>query len=86
MTKHTPGPWRYLVDPEGKFGIYPEGGGFLAITDHEANARLIAAVPELLEAAKGILLCSALKYQCSQCMTPLEAAIAKAEGKLDEAV
>ena len=45
MTKHTPGPWHYLVDPEGKFGIYPEGGKFLAITDYEANARLIAAAP-----------------------------------------
>ena len=49
MTKHTPGPWHYIVDPEGKFGIYPEGGKFLAITNHEANARLIAAAPRMYD-------------------------------------
>jgi len=50
--KHTAGPWTFIVDPDGKFGVYPSEprGKFLAITDTEANARLIAAAPEMLEA------------------------------------
>ena len=52
--KHTPGPWHYIVDPEGKFGIYPEEGKFLAITDHEANANLIAQAPAMLEVLQNL--------------------------------
>ena len=67
--KHTPGPWSWaetsssmnmpcLTSPSGEicnFGddtqYYPTEG----IPPNEANARLIAAAPELLEAAKLVL-------------------------------
>jgi len=57
---HTPGPWiatfendRWVIDCQGEFG--PKKA--LAVTagfypTNEANARLIAAAPELLEALK----------------------------------
>ena len=60
MSKHTPGPWtatfedyRWVIDCQGEFG--PKKA--LAVTagffpKHEANARLIAAAPDLLEALK----------------------------------
>lgn len=62
MTKHTPGPWQYaakLSGSENHKGYYigSEGWalGFVQPGDEngelgEANARLIAAAPELLEA------------------------------------
>lgn len=51
--KHTPGPWN-VNDERGIDGnIYIEDAlGVVAIVTDEANARLIAAAPELLEALK----------------------------------
>lgn len=67
MATHTPGPWK-IVGTERTYGgeaIGAEGGSWIAITcdfnrydrdaEREANARLIAASPELLEAAQGTL-------------------------------
>ncbi|WP_077961682.1 hypothetical protein [Ensifer adhaerens] len=67
MSKHTPGPWmaryddrrdNYQIFGEGKDGMRP----WLAITkcesvpaQHEANARLIAAAPDLLAALNGVM-------------------------------
>ena len=59
-TKHTPGPWAVLT---GEFALYvTPAGGSRAIAqippvsqDAEANARLIAAAPELLEALQLLL-------------------------------
>lgn len=62
MTDHTPGPWRY--DPYRELPGFREPAGvdtgkgrwvveYAGMTPHkefEANARLIAAAPELLEA------------------------------------
>lgn len=60
--KHTPGPWE--VKGYGS-GIFPSGGnhpivcsmttpsGF--ISNHEANSKLIAAAPELLEALQNMI-------------------------------
>ena len=59
-TKHTPGPWRADGFDVVRDGSYPEGGNkefHLATTGYaladpdvrRANARLIAAAPELLE-------------------------------------
>ena len=58
MSKHTPGPWR--VDGSAIIGKEPPGDGVCVVpliwygperrAEIEANARLIAAAPEMLEA------------------------------------
>lgn len=97
--KHTPGPWAYRDN--GHFfdvgvardcsvvPIYP--AVCIGVSRHqEADARLIAAAPELLEALKDAL--SALKYiraldvelygvKFDRVETNSAAVIAKAEGK-----
>ena len=81
-TKHTPGPWCYIVNIKGKFGIYPEGEKlFLTLTDHEANARLIAAAPELLEVCKQVCGRSDVSCGLPRVISNAQAAIAKAEGE-----
>lgn len=53
--KHTPGPWIKMENfAEGPFYIYPKPINkretkFFATVTNEADARLIAAAPELLE-------------------------------------
>ena len=57
--KHTPGPWTITPEHEDAIDIY--GGGMVIHSivadhpEHEANARLIAASPDLLEALEGII-------------------------------
>ena len=101
MSKHTPGPWyatfddyRWVIDCQGEFG--PKKA--LAVTagfypKHEANARLIAAAPELLEAAQMVIAwykaeddhSKADFYErmqmCRDSESALRAAIAKATGE-----
>jgi hypothetical protein len=100
-TQHTPGPW--WIESTGRkiqFGgmtfetIHIEGPGEMPIcfvwgniTEQSANARLIAAAPELLEAAE-----SALEYMSTNIrditetkrgeMGKLKVAIAKARGEV----
>lgn len=61
--QHTPGPWKACCSAGGDFlGIYPDTGaaefpvakmpGIIRPGVNEANARLIAAAPELLAALK----------------------------------
>jgi hypothetical protein len=67
MSKHTPGPWHYRRGDEWSHsvvthhGTLPDGSqncwtvadiNKMREPEHEANARLIAAAPELLEALK----------------------------------
>lgn len=56
--KHTPGPWEYEVHElsSGLSGIVYGAHGY-AIADHlsEANASLIAAAPELLDALQSFV-------------------------------
>ena len=59
MNKHTPGPWEY-GEQEGEYVIWNPDIGTIATTcadmaDQEANAALIAAAPELLEALQGLM-------------------------------
>lgn len=64
---HTPGPWKWdcgIIPPDGPgryADIYTDGGDLIIasfnneIPEGSANARLIAAAPELLEALRGML-------------------------------
>ena len=55
MSAHTPGPWVYDFDPDGnRHVVYSDDGKVteLRFKDAEANARLIAAAPDLLEACQ----------------------------------
>ena len=63
-TPHTPGPWNYAEDElrPGRFSIYHNGpiaycgdANPSCTGDGEANARLIAAAPALLDACKAAL-------------------------------
>ncbi len=67
MTAHTPGPWQVWDAMEGNtaklhVGIVQQNGSvrlaslpnMSAIGEDEANARLIAAAPEMLEALEAI--------------------------------
>ncbi|PJM66442.1 hypothetical protein [Achromobacter ruhlandii] len=90
-TKHTPGPWavRYdyvvqapsfddgrLVPVAQPYGVNSDG------TDLFANARLIAAAPELLEALEGLLAVSVDTTSDELlAMMAARASIAKAKGE-----
>lgn len=98
---HTRGPWVYLdigevaagEDCEITIAIMNDGGNSADVLEVEANARLIAAAPELLAALKGAL--GALEQDvdtgadyndadwsgiAQQRLEAAKAAIAKAEG------
>jgi hypothetical protein len=96
-TQHTPGPWRVGDAAHTIFGP-KQSDGSLAVTiasvagnarmeDYRANARLIAAAPDLLAALKDITakLASYEKFPDGSGNTATfdkaRAAIAKAEGK-----
>lgn len=99
-TQHTPGPWEvWHRRPRHEFsGGLPEitgKGGTPVIADirwnivnerdGEANAALIAAAPELLEALTGLLDACPASCEDSRLITAqrqAEATIAKAEGKV----
>jgi hypothetical protein len=69
--KHTPGPWSYAISGEERIPGYPpmtiykadktdlisqnEHGYYDYVAISEADARLIAAAPQMLEAAKLLL-------------------------------
>jgi len=59
--QHTPGPWRHHVGNHGEYLVSCESGGYAPLArvkgdkrstlkSAHANARMIAAAPELLEA------------------------------------
>jgi len=84
MSKHTPGPWEALcTDPHHQLVIFARSveefvcGVTGHMPDAEANARLIAAAPDLLEALKRV--CSH-GYRSSPDWDNARAAIKKAEG------
>ena len=102
-TKHTPGPWKigfrngdgktngaYITREGGTSGVIVRGGGGNGVRK-EADARLIAAAPELLVACR-MLAEVADQFQAgrrdggtmgliSSAMDQARAAIAKAEGR-----
>lgn len=90
--QHTPGPWTYQATAGNHdYAVYPEATGkcLALVRDFdEANARLITAAPELLEAAQNArnvlaaLATGDLKTisRDSAALVTLRAAIAKATG------
>lgn len=97
MSKHTPGPWEERTDAHGR-GRISAGGVWIATTwlatgdgndapqlPARANARLIAAAPDLLEALKAIVKSLADQddeglIEHAQQMIDARAAIAKVKG------
>jgi hypothetical protein len=64
MSKHTPGPWKVSHEANGQWTIFAENYDVTSIPDDPdygrpsedpANARLIAAAPEMLEALKQVV-------------------------------
>jgi hypothetical protein len=102
MSEHTPGPWEISygkIRPARPIEGYTLGYAPICIVRgdkrlhgngvREANARLIAAAPELLEALKDLeeyvsnnIICEPTGIDVNgECFIKARAAIAKAEGK-----
>lgn len=94
--RHTPGPWvvqksNGLHDGQHDFAIHATKAKVLAeafgrdsngnIISAEANARLIAAAPDLLKALKGFVSNSSVVIGLPHAARAARAAIAKAEGR-----
>ena len=94
--KHTPGPWEYNVNTQGRFRVFAgtseivralstHGRRRLGKAEREANARLIAAAPGLLEAlreAEDVLNALDMSgYSQADVLATVRVAIAKAEGR-----
>jgi hypothetical protein len=83
-SNHSPGPWTVdkRIAAPGKAAAIVAGDFVVADTttlpNFEANARLIAAAPDLLEALKAVVAISDRKHDA---WDAAHAAIAKAEGK-----
>ncbi len=93
MSEHTPGPWFFSfesVDPE--WAIITISGGFVVanVNSHqkqEANARLIAAAPDMLVACEALVLYDSndtddvkMMINYNNAIELAKAAIAKAKG------
>lgn len=101
MSKHTPGPWEVHSEPQGTWIMPPDPSGepiakMTRWSAVEADARLIAAAPDLLEALRPFAAREECEIgvipnedddlhnqACGECGTILIArrAIAKAEGR-----
>lgn len=100
--EHTPGPWimdtklRTSIDSGEKHiamvNCYKGASGYMRQEEHDANARLIAAAPDMLEVLVefcrsncGDQFCTV--YKCGGCfLLPAKAAVEKATGKKIEEV
>jgi len=94
MSKHTPGPWEAVKRNDGYGDSYmlvqtvQEPGGW-EIADvradvpcHKANARLISAAPELLEALEALIEeTDPMQLNAGEPWCRVRAAIAKAKGE-----
>lgn len=78
-TGHTPGPWR-VEKKHGLWAVHANDGNREYLFQHEANARLIAAAPELLVALVALVECPDYRGRKTHEMTAARAAIAKALG------
>ncbi len=87
MAQHTPGPWIAADDRRGIYEILCNGEMLAQVwrvgyvkrdLPAEANARLIAAAPELLAACKRVMQL-AVSAEGDEVFAEVKAAIAKAE-------
>lgn len=91
QTTHTPGPWKYeagfvlIPDPKGEYveaeideQLLAHGGAELE--ECKANARLIAAAPELLAALQSLFFAVDHLEHIRPQLNKADAALAKAEG------
>ena len=87
---HTRRPWEMMKEGDGvaifhleEYGAFPIADVHIepepALSETMANARLIAAAPDLLEVAETVLECDLM--DCTKCRESLRAAIAKAKGE-----
>ena len=89
MSKHTPGPWEAREHSDGSHWFVDWDGGWTAGDElSEANARLIAAAPDLLNALEESLVVISFSDfhedqvpAANEVMRRIRAAIAKARGK-----
>jgi hypothetical protein len=88
MTQHTPGPWTFhresSCDRGDSYGVRapaPHHWVIPTLNINPADARLIAAAPELLEALKNLLESHYNGNIINADCTEAEAAIAKATGE-----
>lgn len=90
MPKHTPGPWHAVIRDEG-CGVYgkatdlPGGIFWLAPSVPMADARLIAAAPDLLEAAEAAVRCLSgcgNNLRDQRALAVLQSAIRRARGEV----
>lgn len=95
MSKHTPGPWKvdkYIDSGKPSLSVSANGSEVAQASswagdgadEAGANARLIAAAPELLEAcreAKEVL--DDLPCGAAEALKKIDAAISKAEGNAE---
>lgn len=93
MSKHTPGPWTSYT---GTNSIWAEGKRAVCIVtgarkhedeERDANANLIAAAPDLLEALEHIMRCIPMGgfaqiHHGSSTWEQIDAAVSKARGEL----
>jgi hypothetical protein len=85
-TKHTPGPWKVLRDNTDKWykrRVYAGDDKLVAniLDGHEANARLIAAAPDLFDALWTILYADQDNQIPDELFQQGKAAIDKAKGE-----
>ena len=88
MNKHTPGPWRvvdswddYMVESQNGEEIIWQDGPHQTPAIKEADAYLIAAAPDLLEALVAIVGDSSIQRVSDDLHKKARAAIAKAKGE-----
>ena len=88
-TKHTPGPWTHhpedniILDASGRRLIEWQARSVsVSVEERDANARLIAAAPELLEALEVVLhLCTVIGAPDGPALDMARDALAKARGE-----
>lgn len=82
MSKHTPGPWVYRRTSGFDYGSTAYWvPGVCTNVQTEADARLISAAPDLLEALKEIVQFMRVDFDDLPMAEKVLAAIAKAEGQ-----